>query len=185
MTFKNSTSWKRRLKELNTFLWMWLQELNLFFLCDSKIWTFSPIIEKNVSKNSTFLKKVSKIFLKKYHSNFRIFLWLKEFNFFSTWLTEIEPFFSTWPKVLTYLFWKIWLKELNFIFKQKWHNELNLKGKMTQRIELLQLISLKELNFFFMNMAQIFCSFNMTLGIDFFTITPRIELFSYDSKNCE
>ena len=33
-----------------------------------------------------------------------------------------------------------------------------------------------------MNMAQRFCSLNMTLGIDFFTITPRIEPLTYDSK---
>ena len=66
-----------------------------------------------------------------------------------------------------------------------WHKELNFKGKITQKIEALELIWLKELNWiFFLNMAQRFCSLNMTLGIDFFTITPRIELFSYDSKNC-
>ena len=135
-----------------TFFLIWLKELNSFS-CNWEI----CLKELNFSQ-----KKVSKIFLKKYHSNFRSFFWddsknwtsfqhdsqnwtnfsfLSDYRiepFFSTWLTEIEPFFSTWPKVLTYLLWIIWLKELNFFFKQKMTQRIEPLSNLTQRIELLK-----------------------------------------------
>ena len=133
--------------------------------------------------------------------------------FFSTWLTEIEPFFSTCLKVLTYPFWKRWLKELNLFFQfdsknwtsfsnltqriehlsnftqrielfPNWLKELNLKRQMTQKIEALELIWLKELNLFLWTWLKDFVLRIWLKELFFFTITPRIGPLTYDSKNC-
>ena len=109
----------------------------------------------------------------------------KELNFFSTWLTELNQFFHF-----------TWLQNWTLLLNMTQSINLSFLENITQRIELyFSKKWLKELNLFFqfdsknwilfvMNMAQRFCSLNLTLGIDVFIMTLRIEPFSYDTENC-
>ena len=191
----------------NPLFLIWLKELNFF----SYNWEIC-VKELNFSKKKRCLEDFSE----KYHSNFRTVFWMTQriellfnmthrtepffFNddriepFISTWLTEIEPFFSTCLKVSTYPFWKRWLKELNLYVQ--FHSKNWTFSNLTQRIEPQRKNDPKNwsswtnnltrrIGSFFMNMAHRFCSLNMTLGIDLnlwhmtlktvFEMTLRIE----------
>ena len=122
------------------------QSKNCFlFKNDSKNWTF---FEKYVSKNSTFLKKKRCLedFSEKFHSNFKTFFWMTQ---------RIEFLFN-----MTHRNWTLLLNMSQSI-------NLSFLEKMTQRIEPLCPIWLKELNLFFQ-----FDSKNWT---SFSNLTHRIE----------
>ena len=92
------------LKELNLLLKIWLTDLNLFFLHDSKNWTLCKLRLKELNL---------------------FWIWLKELNLTFSMTQRIELFFEIWLKELNLLFQQmaqrietfLWLKESNFFQK--------------------------------------------------------------------
>ena len=94
-------------KELNFFFLVWLKDLNFFFWYDSKTWTFFFWYDSknwNFSEMTQRIEPFSKIRLKEL--NF-FSVWLKELNFFKP-LTELNFFVKCDPNNWNF-FW-IWLK---------------------------------------------------------------------------
>ena len=134
------------LQELNPFFecdsknWtlfcMWLTELNPSFQHDSKNWTFfflnmtqriEPSFQKWLKKIELSFRNMSQrieydsknvFFLKKNHSNYRTFLWLKELSLVKNFDSRI-------------FFTRTWLKDLNLVSKKDSKNLTSFY--MTQR----------------------------------------------------
>ena len=96
-------------------------------------------------------------------TNFFIFTWLQNWTLLLNMTQSINlSFLENITQRIELYFSKKWLKELNLFFQFDSKNWI----------------------LFVMNMAQRFCSLNLTLGIDVFIMTLRIEPFSYDTENC-
>ena len=173
------------------FFWIWLTELNLFFFeYDSQNWTFFLWIWP---KNWTlyFLNMTQGIeplisWIWRKESNRLIFeytqrigpsvqIWRKELDPFSNLTPRNELFIKVW---LTELIFWIWLTELNFFFFWIWLTELNSFSDMTQRIELLVLIRLEELNSFLLNRTQQIEPFFLNDSKNWILRTLRTELIA-------
>ena len=127
---------------------IWLKELNIWTMCQkkdsengSKNWTFC--FSQNVSKNWFFLKKKNAQRIEPlFHFNYFV-TWLNELNFFLN-LTRRVEFFPIWLERVglfffeydskTWTFVWVWLKEVSLFF-WTWLKESTLFLKMTQRIE--------------------------------------------------
>ena len=181
------------------FFWIWLKELNFFFLnFDAKNWTFFLDMTQRIDPYLLNFDTNQRIepfqkWLKEF--NFLLELCLKEFFYLKKWLEEM--IFFNWLQNWTFLNdsnFSIWLKELNFLFDSKnwtffflivtqnfnflkWLEELRPFLILTQRIEPSLWIWLKERTFFF---------FDMPTRIEPFlkNFTSRIEFCKkYDTKN--
>ena len=136
--------------------WIWLKGLNLYF---------HSMTQRIEPSFSTWLKELN--LLSKYDS--------KNWTFFSTMTQKIELSFRNIETVSWKYDSKIWTSFLII-----WLKELNLlSDNMTQRIELFVIISLKELNFFFLMWLEELNPFYIWLKeLNFFlNLTQRIEPF--------
>ena len=121
------------LKELDQILWL----KEMIFLYDSKNWFFC------------MTQRIETFFFEYDAENWNLFLWIwrRELNPFS-FLPQIIETFSSLPQIIEPFFQKFWLKELNFFSDMTQRNEF-WKKKKTQRVELVFLKWLTELNLFF------------------------------------
>ena len=163
-------------QRIELFSWRWRNELNLLWpteLNHWKKWLF--LLEKNSNCRTLLLVTQRIDFFSTWLTELNpIFYYYRIEPFFSTWFIEIEHFFcwQIWLKVPVYPFWKICLKELNSLFEYDSKNWTFFKNW------------LKDLNFFFKITQRIEPSFKYDSKI-FWKTTRRIEhLFFQRLKEC-
>ena len=175
--------------------WIWFKELNFVFKKKTQridlffSWKNSKIKNKIIELLNMTLRIEPSLFNMTLRIEPFFLIWLKQLNFFKTWIQRIEPFFFFSKffflkkvKDLNLLF-QIWLEDFFFLKKYSknlpflWRLKDFLKNKLTLGIDFF--ISLKELN----SVCSVCLFLVWFKELIFSALLKDLNSFQYDSKN--